>query len=397
MGKSLSFKARENTRAQMMLPSSYFIVADDWIDKLGEKAYCAWIKMYAWSFQSGQNNFEIEHIPLSIESLIKHFKMNLDNIISSIIKPLYEYEFIELSEGENDISIIVYPYPSNRFELSVKPLQKVRLFEENCTVFKKEKPLTPNFIFLWLDRNTQKIKKRHERIGYIDIKVTDIEKQYAVVAGKINDSAFIETLDAILKYHLKEITNFEETFRNIYLQYIHQENSVKKIPKFLQTWFENDKTIKKMNQRYQSLKVRDIKIEAAIEMYRLYYRLITPYKFVEILELMLLEKEPIKNFAEIYSKHLVAKLEVEQLDARKNDRLKAIRETIVTGAKERKKEQLRNNPQLRKHLRLKGKEIDTESVIPTYEEYEFSLQEKEEMEQRRLEFLDQLKNKGEDK
>ena len=48
MAKNMTFTKAKKKREELQLPILHFIVADDWIDKLGMDAFRAWLKMYTW-------------------------------------------------------------------------------------------------------------------------------------------------------------------------------------------------------------------------------------------------------------------------------------------------------------------------------------------------------------
>jgi predicted transcriptional regulator len=124
---------KKKTRGELRLPNTYFIMADDWMEKLGYEVFCVWLKLY--TFVDRKNDY-IEtdggHIPYSFESTYN--KLNIsESKFYRIIKLLWEYGLIDIVVYEKSQrktnkprNIIVYDYPQNNVELATKPLEKCR-------------------------------------------------------------------------------------------------------------------------------------------------------------------------------------------------------------------------------------------------------------------------------
>jgi hypothetical protein len=137
---TVSFKQAEVKRAELELPRLHFIVMDQWIDVIGEKAFFAWLKFYTYcdrtNVQDGQDKWREAKIPTSFSKLIKKLGVGNDTFYKKIITPLYNVGLIDIEEygdslqkGTKPMNIIVYKYPQNRKELEHAPLEVIRDYE----------------------------------------------------------------------------------------------------------------------------------------------------------------------------------------------------------------------------------------------------------------------------
>lgn len=135
-----SFKKGSIPRAELELPSLHFVVVDQWIDEIGDKAFLAWLKMYSWCKRDEEdseiNHWEEARVPRSLKKLIKDLGVGRDTFYNKILKPLWNVGLIDIEEyedsnnkGTKPINIIVYKYPQNNYSLSVKPLVKCRDYD----------------------------------------------------------------------------------------------------------------------------------------------------------------------------------------------------------------------------------------------------------------------------
>jgi len=132
----------KRARHELNLPILYFPVADaftvSWIDTLGEKSFCAWLKLHTLVNRTDEAYSEYgnrQTIPRSIEDLAALFKVSKPTFYK-LIKPLWNYGLIDIVEwknhakiGQKAMNIIVYQYPQNNKHLETKPLEKVRDYE----------------------------------------------------------------------------------------------------------------------------------------------------------------------------------------------------------------------------------------------------------------------------
>lgn len=114
-------------RHQLRLPQPYYVVVDDWLDKLGEKSYLLWFKLIA---KVDRTEGTKDTVKMTQVKLAKSLGMAKTTMINQL-KTLYEYGFIDYKEyhfdngnvGEN---IIVYEAPMNDEANLSKPLVKIR-------------------------------------------------------------------------------------------------------------------------------------------------------------------------------------------------------------------------------------------------------------------------------
>lgn len=137
---SVTFKkAKKKTRNELQLPILHFVCMDDWIEKIGDKAFTAWLKFYTWCNREEDENGnrpEDDVIPSSLTKVQKRLGVGKDTFYNKILKPLWNYGLIDVFEyksenwkGQGNVNIIVYEYPQNEHALSTKPLEKVRDYD----------------------------------------------------------------------------------------------------------------------------------------------------------------------------------------------------------------------------------------------------------------------------
>ncbi|WP_260288376.1 hypothetical protein [Peribacillus aracenensis] len=129
------FIKAKKKREELLLPILHYVVADDWIDKLGPKAFTSWLKFHTWVNRADEkiNDISQAKIPMSIEKVAEKLEMSKSTLYRTIIPVLWEYGLIDLVEYENSkrktqkpINIIPYDYPQNNKELETRPLEKCR-------------------------------------------------------------------------------------------------------------------------------------------------------------------------------------------------------------------------------------------------------------------------------
>jgi len=133
---SLRIQQGRKEREDLNLPILYYVVADDWINKLGERAFCGWLKLHSWVDRSDKRkNKEDEVIPTSLNKLAEKFSVHKKTLYDGIIAPLWNYGLIDLIEyplanGKTALNIVVYEFPKNDSKLQKKPLEKVRDYHQ---------------------------------------------------------------------------------------------------------------------------------------------------------------------------------------------------------------------------------------------------------------------------
>jgi predicted transcriptional regulator len=129
------FIKAKKKREELRLPILHYIVADDWMDKLGPKAFTAWLKFHTWVNRQDERIDDISQakIPMSMDKVAEKLGMNKSTLYRNIIPVLWEYGLIDLVEydGSNrktqkPVNIIPYDYPQNDKSLETKPLEKCR-------------------------------------------------------------------------------------------------------------------------------------------------------------------------------------------------------------------------------------------------------------------------------
>ncbi|WMX58512.1 hypothetical protein [Peribacillus sp. R9-11] len=134
------FIKAKKKREELLLPILHYVVADDWIDKLGPKAFTSWLKFHTWVNRADEkiNDISQAKIPMSIEKVAEKLEMNKSTLYRTIIPVLWEYGLIDLVEYEDSkrktqkpINIIPYDYPQNNKELETSPLEKCRDWKMN--------------------------------------------------------------------------------------------------------------------------------------------------------------------------------------------------------------------------------------------------------------------------
>jgi len=127
----VTFRKGPKKRNELRLPVLHYVVADDWIQKLGEKAFCAWLRFHTWVDR--RENEGVDKVPYTMEDVAKKLGVSKATLYRTIIRPLWEYGLIDLVEYESTnrktqkpVNIIVYESPKNEHETKVMPLVKLR-------------------------------------------------------------------------------------------------------------------------------------------------------------------------------------------------------------------------------------------------------------------------------
>ncbi|MDA1636511.1 replication protein [Bacillus cereus] len=122
------------SKEELRLPQHHFVAAMDWIDKLGESAYCDYLKLYTMADRSNKQR-EYDKVPRALASIWDELGRKEKYFRQKVLIPLWEYGLIDLIEyqgerkqktGHKPMNIIIYRYPCNDFNRMVKPLEKVR-------------------------------------------------------------------------------------------------------------------------------------------------------------------------------------------------------------------------------------------------------------------------------
>ena len=109
----------------------YSIVITDWLPKIGEKAFLAWMNLHTWKDHSQVSESAI--LPLPINQVIKQLKVGNSTFYNQILRPLWNYGLIELEKipGTNQFHIKVHFYPQNQLEKANQPLIQIRDYDQD--------------------------------------------------------------------------------------------------------------------------------------------------------------------------------------------------------------------------------------------------------------------------
>jgi hypothetical protein len=118
-------------RKALRLMPLHFIVCDDWLDKLGEKSFILWLRLYTKVDRTDDRKDTVKY---SQKALAKSLEMSKSTLLR-LLKPLYEYGLIdyiryEMPDGNVCENIIVYEFPQNNPALQFEPLEKCRSWEQ---------------------------------------------------------------------------------------------------------------------------------------------------------------------------------------------------------------------------------------------------------------------------
>lgn len=128
----------EIPKDHIRLPQLHFVAATDWIDKLGEKAFCGYLKLFTLGDRKGKSLKEdAALIPKSLELVKNELGISSKTTFyDKVLKPLWNFGLIDFEEYEastrksqKPVNIVVYPYPKMEFERMVLPLEKLRDYE----------------------------------------------------------------------------------------------------------------------------------------------------------------------------------------------------------------------------------------------------------------------------
>jgi|GEM_PF-1671939 len=101
----------------------------DWLPKLGEKAFLAWLQLHSWK-QNVSSTSPV--LPLSINRIIKRLKVGNSTFYDQILRPLWNYGLIDLQKihpKKKGQQLILYTYPNNDPEKASSPLLQLRDYD----------------------------------------------------------------------------------------------------------------------------------------------------------------------------------------------------------------------------------------------------------------------------
>src|SRR5699024_4290729 len=83
--QELTFRRGKVSRNELELPTLHFVVMDQWVDVIGERALFAWLKMYTWckrDEETDKNQWDEARIPTSFNQIIKRLGVGINVKIS---------------------------------------------------------------------------------------------------------------------------------------------------------------------------------------------------------------------------------------------------------------------------------------------------------------------------
>lgn len=133
----IAFRKGKRSRNELYLPALRYVVADDWIDKLGHDAFVAWLKFHTWVDRRDEER-EYDRVPYTLQDTWEKLGMKRKKFYAKVLKPLWEHWLIDIVEyddskrkAQKPKNIIVYESPQNKHETEIQPLQKLRDWEKD--------------------------------------------------------------------------------------------------------------------------------------------------------------------------------------------------------------------------------------------------------------------------
>lgn len=115
------------TSSSLLLPSLHSITMIDWLPKLGEKAFLAWLRLHSWKKEHGFSPFRI---PLSLNRIIKRLQVGNSTFYEHILRPLWNYGLIDLiGTSSKKRELILFSFPMNNPEKATCPLLPLRDYD----------------------------------------------------------------------------------------------------------------------------------------------------------------------------------------------------------------------------------------------------------------------------
>ncbi|MGF9741567.1 hypothetical protein ABEX38_29810 [Priestia megaterium] len=239
----MNVRKGKKTREQLNLPVMSYIVCDDWMDKLGEKSFCFWLKLHTMVDRTN----EFEKVPTS-QSRLAERQGIARTTLHRYLAPLFEYGLIDYvvyeeyhNDGTKPVNIVVYDYPFNDETKMRKPLEKVRNWKDRTSTeyqhslqggkqkqdaavekIEEEKPSVKfeEAIEIKLDFRNVQLEKNEVNMTHLKEWIQKTKESTEVVLGVIDklalykdkiDStkAFIKSSTKIVKDELKVKKNIE--------------------------------------------------------------------------------------------------------------------------------------------------------------------------------------------
>lgn len=106
------------------IPQIHSITLTDWLQKLGEKAFLAWLQFHSWKTDQAHDD-QPYSLCFSINKLVKKLSIGKSTFYNKILKPLLRYGLIDLQPTESanrETHLLVYAFPQNSPEKACLPL-----------------------------------------------------------------------------------------------------------------------------------------------------------------------------------------------------------------------------------------------------------------------------------
>jgi hypothetical protein len=118
-----------------LIPVLSPIAMTDWLPKLGDKAFLAWLQFHSWKEDSLSPD-EPFLLSLPLKQIMKKLQVGSTTFYDKILRPLWNYALIDLqpSHGkQRGIHLLVYSFPQNDPPKAAEPLTQIRLYDETRT------------------------------------------------------------------------------------------------------------------------------------------------------------------------------------------------------------------------------------------------------------------------
>ncbi|UWE05311.1 hypothetical protein [Laceyella sacchari] len=87
MVERVGFEKGKKSRNELSLPTLRFVVATDWIDKIGPKAFAAWLKFHTWVDRRDANR-EYDKIPYTLEDVAEKLGISKSTLKGLLLRKL---------------------------------------------------------------------------------------------------------------------------------------------------------------------------------------------------------------------------------------------------------------------------------------------------------------------
>ena len=99
---------------------------NDWLPKLGDKAFLAWLQLQSWKIEHTSPDHP-HLLRLSLNKIIKKLQVGKTTFYEKIIPPLLRYGFIQIRtspEDEREHHLLIFASPQNHPEKATLPLHE---------------------------------------------------------------------------------------------------------------------------------------------------------------------------------------------------------------------------------------------------------------------------------